>query len=183
MGDVNISALVVPTIAAPLHNFVTSDVSKLPHLQGLKLAHPVGTPEKFDISLLLGADYYWDVAGNHIVRGEGPTAMQSKLGYLLSGPLPQQIQSSNTCVFHTCPSQILDLSDAADLPELYTDVCSVEPTISQQSSNLSSDSFMDTFQSGCVSQDKDGSYIVRFPWKPNHPILPPNLTASTKQEH
>ena len=40
-GDVNISALVVPTIAAPLHNFVNSDVRKLPHLQGLKLAHPV----------------------------------------------------------------------------------------------------------------------------------------------
>ena len=106
--------------------------------------------------------------------------MPLKLGYLLSGPLPQQIQSSNTCVFHTCPTQTLDLSDAADLPELYTDVYSVEPTISQQSSNLSSDSFMDTFQSDCVSQDKDGSYTVHFPWKPNYPILLPNLTVSTK---
>ena len=82
-GDVNISALVVPTIAAPLHNFINSDVHKLPHLQGLKLAHPVGTPEKFDISLLIGADHYWQVVGNHIVRGKGPTKF-----------------SRTSCIFH-----------------------------------------------------------------------------------
>jgi len=35
--------------------------------------------------LLIGADHYWDVVEDKIVRGKGPTAMQSKLGYLLSG--------------------------------------------------------------------------------------------------
>ena len=88
LGDVNISALVVPTIAAPLHMVVNPDVSKLPHLSGLKLANPVNTTDKFDISLLVGVDHYWEIIGNHIVRGNGPTTMQSKLGYLLSGPLP-----------------------------------------------------------------------------------------------
>ena len=173
-GDVNISALVVPTIAAPLHNFINSDICKLPHLQGLKLAHPVGTSEKFDISLLIGADHYWQVVGNHIVRGKGPTAMESKLGYLLSGPLSQQIQSTNTMVFHT---QTLDLSNIADCPELCTDVDPVQPMISQQCSKQPSELFMDTYQRDCISQDKDGSYIVRFPWKPNHPIFTPNLTV------
>ena len=46
LGDVNISALVVPTIAAPLNNLITSDVHELPHLQRLKLAHPVTTSQK-----------------------------------------------------------------------------------------------------------------------------------------
>ena len=122
LGDVSISALVVPTIAAPLHNFVNSDVCKLPRLQGLKLAHPVGMPEKFNISLLIGTDYYWQIVGNHIVRGKGLTAMQSKLGYLLSGPLPQQIQFSNANVFHACPTQILDVTDIAYSPEPSVDV-------------------------------------------------------------
>jgi len=35
MGDVNISALVVPTIAAPIQNLVNSDLQNLTHLQGL----------------------------------------------------------------------------------------------------------------------------------------------------
>ena len=171
LGDVNISALVVPTIAAPLHNFVNSDVRKLPHLQGLKLAHPVGTPEKFDISLLIGADHYWQVVGNHIVRGKGPTAMQSKLGYLLSGPLSQQIQSTNTSVFHI---QTLDLSNIADCPELPIDAGSVQPMTTPEL-------FMDTYQRDCISRDKDGSYIARFPWKPDHPTLTPNLTVCERQ--
>jgi len=63
-------------------------------------AHPVNSTEKFQISLLIGVDYYWEIAGNHIVRGTGPTAMESKLGYLLSGPLPikseQQVAHSYT---------------------------------------------------------------------------------------
>jgi len=83
---VSITALVVPTIATPISNPLDSDVLELPHLKGLPLAHPVTAAENFEISLLIGADYYWDLVGDHIIRGAGPTAMSSKLGYLLSGP-------------------------------------------------------------------------------------------------
>ena len=83
-----ISALVVPTIAAPLANTMNTAISNLSHLKGLPLAHPVSSEENFEISLLIGADFYWDLIGDHIVRGDGPTAVSSRLGYLLSGPLP-----------------------------------------------------------------------------------------------
>ena len=181
LGDINISALVVSTIAAPLNNFVTSDVCELPHLQGLKLPHPVTSSQKFDISLLLGADHYWEIVGNHIVRGEGPTAMQSKLGYLLSGPLQRQTQSSNTSVLHAYPTQILDASSIANLPELCIDNQSSDNVTSQQLPVPLSDSFIDTFQRHCISRDRDGSYVVRFPWKTNHPILSPNLVICERQ--
>ena len=182
LGDVSMSALVVPTIAAPLHNFVNSDVRNLPYLQGLKLAHPVGTPEKFDISLLIGTDYYWQIVGNHIVRGKGPTAMQSKLGYLLSGPLPQQVQFSNTNVFHACPTQILDVTDITDSPQPSVDVSlTANPAVSLQNSKHSSESFMNTYQRNCISRDKDGSYVVSFPWMPNHPVLPTNQVICERQ--
>ena len=83
---VQLSALVVPTIATPISNPLDTNVLQLPHLQGLPLAHPVTAAENFEISLLIGADYYWELVGDHIVQGTGPTAMSSKLGYLLSGP-------------------------------------------------------------------------------------------------
>ena len=147
----------------------------------MKLAHPVTSSQKFDISLLLGADHYWEIIGNHIVRGEGPTAMQSKLGYLLSGPLQRQTQSSNTSVLHACPTQILDASSIATLPELCIDNQSSDNVTSQQLPVPLSDSFIDTFQRHCISRDRDGSYVVRFPWKSNHPILSPNLVICERQ--
>ena len=83
-----VSALIVPHIATSLQNSFQACVKNIPHLQGLVLAHPITREEKFEISLLIGADHYWDFIEDHIIRGNGPTAMQSKLGYLLSGPLP-----------------------------------------------------------------------------------------------
>jgi len=53
-----ISVLVVPTIAAPILNIVLLSINLMPHLQGLKLAHPVTSSKNFTISLLIGADYY-----------------------------------------------------------------------------------------------------------------------------
>jgi hypothetical protein len=44
------------------------------------------TDDHFHISLLIGADHYWDVVEDEIVRGPGPTAAKSRIGYLLSGP-------------------------------------------------------------------------------------------------
>ena len=79
-----IDVLIVPTIAVPLCN-IQQEVSTLKYLRGLKLAHPVTTENSFDISLLIGADSYWKIVQNRVVRGNGPTAVQSRIGYLLSG--------------------------------------------------------------------------------------------------
>ena len=79
-----ISVLIVPSIAAPIQNLVSTSVYTLPHLQALKLAHSVTSRRNFTISLLIGTDYYWSFIEYHIIRGKGPTAQWSKLGYLLS---------------------------------------------------------------------------------------------------
>ena len=44
--------------------------------------------------ILIGADYYWKFVQDTIVRGGGPIAQESKLGYLLSGPLPCSLSQS-----------------------------------------------------------------------------------------
>lgn len=82
-----IQVLVVPTIAVPLSN-LQCNVTSLPYLRGLKLAQPVTDDDVFEISLLIGADFFWKIVQNKVVRGNGPTAVKSKIGYLLSGPLP-----------------------------------------------------------------------------------------------
>ena len=85
---VPLSVLIVPDITVSLRIITNECVSQLPYLKGLPLAQPVTTHENFKISLLIDADHYWDIVEDDIIRGDGPTAIGSKLGYLLSGPLP-----------------------------------------------------------------------------------------------
>ena len=64
-----LSVLVVLRIATPLQNTVSASVTHLPHLQNLQLAHPLAAEQELEISLLVGEDHYWDIVGDHIVRG------------------------------------------------------------------------------------------------------------------
>ena len=85
-GEIGIKVLVVPQIAAPIETHMNS-VENMTHLRDLKLAHPLSANRLFDINILIGADHYWDIVGDKVIRGNGPTAMESKLGYLISGPI------------------------------------------------------------------------------------------------
>ena len=60
------------------------------------------------IDVLVGADHYWDLVTDDIVRGEdGPTAINSKLGWLLSGPA----ESSSSSAESTTSNLILAQND------------------------------------------------------------------------
>jgi len=87
-----LSVLLVPTIAAPIQNASRSAIASLPYLKGLKLANPLTAGEQFNITLLIGTDYYWQVVENEIVRGQCPVAMKS-FSYLLSGLLTGPLTS------------------------------------------------------------------------------------------
>ena len=82
-----ITVLIVPKVVPPLQNLPCTSHQQVLHLIGLQLAHPITENENFEISMLISADYYWSFVQDHIVRGNGPTAVESRLGYLLSGPL------------------------------------------------------------------------------------------------
>ena len=103
-GHIPISVLIVSKLAAPIRNSVRAHLDQLLYLQGLPLAHPVTSDENFHILILIGADFYWQFIQDRIVRGEGPTAVESRLGYLLSGLLPFPHS-----VYITC-SQVLTFS-------------------------------------------------------------------------
>ena len=81
---VEISALNFPVICSPLPKRV--DVTKYPHLQDLELADRSEVGQDA-IDVLIGSDHYWDIVTGESIRGEnGPTAVNSKFGWLLSGP-------------------------------------------------------------------------------------------------
>ena len=95
-----LSVLVIPKIAAPFQTITRSQLHALPYLRGLTLAHPMTGDKQFNVSLLIGVDYYWKLVGDDVIRGNGPTAVQSKLGYLLSGPSVQSAASNTVTSMH-----------------------------------------------------------------------------------
>ncbi len=84
-GKLHMSTLIVPRISAPVKNYRNAAVASHDYLQNLLVADHADE-DLFEIDLLIGADYYWSIVEDTTVRGPGPTAVDSKLGFLLSGP-------------------------------------------------------------------------------------------------
>lgn len=82
-----VHVLVIDQIDTLLQNNFRQQFQTIPHLKGIQLAHPVTSDENFEILLLIGEDQYWDIVKDMVIRGQGPPAVESKLGYLISRPL------------------------------------------------------------------------------------------------
>ena len=158
--------LIVPTIAVPLGNRQRDAVS-LPYLRGLKLAHPLTGEDIFSISLLIGADKYWDIVGNRVIRGDGPTAVQSKIGYLFSGPLPTPTtETALDCLMNMITSP-QDTKDQERFGKLET--LDIQPEKDDESSE-----YLATYQRKW-NVFKNGRYSAQSPWKPYRVPDPPSL--------
>ena len=89
--------LVVPLICEPLSNqpieFCKLEFQHLAHLQ---LADSCDGCD-MTIDILIRSDHYWEIATSEIVRGKkGPTAINTKLGWVLSGPTDKTTQDSSS---------------------------------------------------------------------------------------
>jgi len=90
--SLQLQALRLPTIYSSLPSIVNQE--QYPSLLKLDLADPP-SKEPHGIDLLIGSDYYWSIMGEEVIRTEGgPTVVQSKLGWSLSGPLAMLSLSS-----------------------------------------------------------------------------------------
>ena len=130
---------------------------------------------KFEIGLLIGTDYYWSFIQDHIVRGQGPTAQQSKLGYLLSGPVPSSPQEASSSIL----LQLTSTTTAPHEPDLehFWSIEAIGTTV-----NKSADpSFLKTYQETCIHQSPTGMYVAKFPWKESRPCLPSNYAICLKR--
>ncbi|XP_052256342.1 uncharacterized protein LOC127861697 [Dreissena polymorpha] len=85
-----------------------SERENLPYLRGLKLAHPITSEADLEINILIGADHYWDIVGDEIIRGDGPTAVGSRLGFLFCRQTTGSA-SLNDCLMST-PPELNDLT-------------------------------------------------------------------------
>ena len=83
-----LSLYVVPMICEPLVGQpITACVETHRHLASLELADCSDGELSMEVDILIGSDYYWDLVTGGVCQGDGgPTAIHSKLGWVLSGP-------------------------------------------------------------------------------------------------
>ncbi|XP_064638310.1 uncharacterized protein LOC135494325 [Lineus longissimus] len=167
-------ALVVPVITAPVKNRINPSLLRLTHLHGLRLAHPLSNENPFDISILIGSDFYWDFVEGPIVKGIGPIAVQSKLGYMLSGPVDQSNTVSNR-------PRILNVSNNTREDEIrlqqYWDLETLDIT------DDSIDPVPLDYKSYCETHlhYTENGYVSQLPWKVEHAPLPTNYNVALKR--
>ena len=79
----------MPTICEPLTSHPLVDCRETyPRLTGLELADDPGDDQSLRIDILIGSDHYWDLITGRLQRGaDGPIAIETKLGWVLSGPV------------------------------------------------------------------------------------------------
>ena len=163
-----ISALSFLTICSALSSRI--NVSHYPHLNGLHLADCSNPQDSIDVRLI-GSDYYWDFVTTEIVRGElGPTAINSKFGWLLSGPT-ESVTSAETTVTNLIISGTSDhLFDQTQEPLTGT----LKRFWETESIGIKEESEI-SGSSDCFNENVRFSgrrYEVQLSWKENQPTVP-----------
>ncbi|XP_074653549.1 uncharacterized protein LOC141907710 [Tubulanus polymorphus] len=162
-GDVPISALVKSNITTPMSSHI-KDTRNLHYLSGLKLAHPVSGRESFEIALLIGSDYYWSLVEDKVVRGNGPTAVASKLGYLLSGPLKNSSHDRRDYANFILTD---DTHERDQLENFWrVETLGIKHPINEELT-------FENYATDCIEM-AGNQYVAQLPWRPEHPPLPTN---------
>ena len=170
--------LSVPSICEPLvcHSLVNCK-DAYPHLSELEFADEPKVGQQLDVDILIGSDHYWDLITGQVQRGiDGPVAIDTKLGWVLSGPfsIPEQTDTSLSLVTHAL---LLNprLTEEQNLDETMKSFWELEAFGIPSTDRSLYDQFCDTVKF------QDGRYEVRLPWKIPRQDLPSNYELSLKR--
>ena len=170
--------LSVPCICEPLTVQPISFCQKnFNHLEGLDLAASSDGSSGLNIDIFIGSDQYWELVTGEILHGtSGPIAINSALGWVLSGPVDSaNLGTPSTClVMYTLRVDGLphDCQDLDDRLKSFWELESFGISSSDQS-------VYDEF--GNSVRFVEGRYEVELPWKEAHPILPDNYRLCVRR--
>lgn len=173
-----LSLYVVPTICEPLVSQpIATCVSEGCHLASLDLADYSDGETSLEVDMLVGSDFYWDLVTGGVSRGtQGPVAIHTKLGWVLSGPTSamEPIHSSTNLVT-THVLQVDAKPSEQDVEEQLRSFWELESLGIVGAEKTIYDEFLDSVNF------QNGRYEVSLPWKESHRPLPDNYQLSHKR--
>ena len=156
--------------------------------QWAKLTDSISADENennVEVDVLIGADYYWHFLTSAVKRGEsGPTALQTKVSRVLSGPVQGGSALNSTQVNFTNIHAL-----RVDTHNQFMDESSEDRALERKLAE-----FWDLEAIGISPEEKsvyerfneditfkDGRYEVKLPWKECHATLPDNYTLCQRR--
>ena len=169
---VTLTAISYPMICSTLPSIMKVD--KYAHLSSLELADCPGDTGIDAIDVLVGSDYYWNFVTGETCRGtDGPVAIRSRLGWLLSGAVDSSHGGANTCthlILTNGPYCIPEVQDP--IQEVLRKFWEIESIGIVETSHNSTKNFLSHIQF------QDGRYEVSLPWQEGHFELPTHYSLS-----
>ena len=164
-----LTGFAVPFICSPLTDQRIEVVEDIfPILKNLDLSD-ISRNDR-DIDLLIGADYYWCVVEGETKRcgTEGLVAINSKLGWLLSGPYEWNNQDSaavNLATTHVLSIEFNEEQEEALLSSEIEKFWNLDTVGIKHNETSVYERIMDEVKF------KEGRYEVRLPFKEDHPLI------------
>ncbi len=169
---------VVPHICNPSTTQPIDICAKMySHLRQLDLAD-ASQDEILEVDMLIGSDLYWEFVIGETVQGEGgPVAVNTKLGWVLSGPVEPPGKQKSTVNLSCVTTHALRVNGVTDreLDTILRSFWELESLGIQEQA----DSIFDRFAS--TIQMKDGKYEVSLPWREYHEPLPDSYDISHRR--
>ena len=178
--EIIINALVPPVISPPISAHLQDDDLNFPYLQGLRLADPVRTRGPLEIDIIIGNDYYGSLVTGEIIKGDGPMAMNSKFGWLLSGPVLQAERPTEITEIHCYRIEVTPAQDKETLNEIHPRFWELH-SLGITDSPKVEDEVLRHFNESVSFNEQEGRYTVQLPWKQDRPPLPSNLGLCKKR--
>ena len=165
----------VPLICEPLScQPVAYTKQHYSHLADLELADFSRISDELQIDALIGSDHYWQLVTGQIIQGHsGPTAIHTRLGWVLSGPVCSGTELNNS--YPSSHAMLIQSLDTPCLENLLKNFWELESL----GINPDEPSVYEEFKKSV--KFVGGRYEVSLPWRPNWTQLPSNLHLATKR--
>lgn len=158
--NTNLQCFVLPNITSALPS-ISKQCAQISIPNKITLADPYFY-ESHDIDILIGADKFWDLLNTNKIRlSSGPFLQDTKLGWIISGPISCNVKHSkySNCNFtQSIDSQLRKFWELEELPKIQ-DAYSKEERACE-------DHFIQT-----TKRDENGRFCVSIPFK----IVPDSL--------
>ena len=180
-GAIQLSFLSVPMICDPLSDQPIAHAMKnYDYLTNLDLADYSCSTDMLEVDILIGSDHYWKLVTGEVVRsGDGPMAIQTKLGWVLSGPVQELLYESTSCNLVTTHALKVDTYRSDDSEQKLENRLKMFWDLESFGIKEGETDVYGEFMKGISF--KGNRYEVTLPWKEFHPILPSHHELSVKR--
>ena len=177
----------VSEISYPLHGqHVQYARKKYNHLKNIDLADDHDSKSAVDVDILIGSDQYWNFINmQDIKRGKPgePIAISSKLGYIISGKIDKDIESSSVNMVSThvlkVDMEVVDKNFELNETSKFWRIEGLGiNTHELKDDSNNADTVVEEFENNIKFIKEKRRYEVKLPFKENHSLLGDNYNLS-----